>query len=185
MVGPTIPIIRRVKQITIRRWFSTSAKCERPAGRAGGDSSSTSCGLGMAERLSCDLMPLGLVISQTVAVFGRVVYHTSRTDSEPGRALISNPMNTFAAPQNFPFAIASSAVFQSACWSSKLPIRRHPHHPRCDLEQNREVSLSRQRHQQNSWGPHPDQTGLKLTATWEDVWEELPPQVRLFPHHHR
>jgi DNA processing protein len=103
----------------------------------------TPYGLGMAERLACDLANRGLVIfsgpargvdaaahrgainakGKTVAVFGTgvdIIYPKENTRLTEqmlslGGALISEfPMNTFAAPQNFPFAIASSAAFQSA-----------------------------------------------------------------------
>jgi DNA processing protein len=105
----------------------------------------TPYGLGMAERLACDLAARALVISagagrgcgrisrrgrrqETVAVLGTgvdVIYpkeHTCLTEQmlALGRRADRGILNTFAAPQNFPIAIASSVAFPSACWSWKL-----------------------------------------------------------------
>jgi DNA processing protein len=171
----------------------------------------TPYGLGMAERLACDLAARGLIIfsglargvdaaahrgainakGKTVAVFGTgvdVLYPKENTRLTEqmlslGGALISEfPMNTFAAPQNFPIrnriisGISIGVLVVEAAEYSGTRITS-----RCALEQNREVfAVPGNVTNKNSWGPNTlIKQGAKLTATWEDVWEELPPQVRL------
>jgi DNA processing protein len=52
---------------------------------------------------------------------------------------------------------------------------------RCALEQNRDVfAVPGNVTNKNAWGPNTlIKQGAKLTATWEDVWEDLPTPVRL------
>jgi DNA processing protein len=171
----------------------------------------TPYGLGMAERLACDLAARGLVIfsglargvdaaahrgainakGKTVAVFGTgvdIIYPKENTRITEqmlatGGALISEfPMNTFAAPQNFPIrnriisGISIGVLVVEAAEYSGTRITS-----RCALEQNREVfAVPGNVTNKNSWGPNTlIKQGAKLTATWEDVWEELPAPVRL------
>jgi DNA processing protein len=51
---------------------------------------------------------------------------------------------------------------------------------RCAMEQNRDVyAVPGNVTNKNAWGPNTlIKQGAKLTATWEDVWEDLPSQVR-------
>jgi DNA processing protein len=52
---------------------------------------------------------------------------------------------------------------------------------RCAMEQNRDVyAVPGNVTNKNAWGPNTlIKQGAKLTATWEDVWEDLPSQVRV------
>jgi DNA processing protein len=171
----------------------------------------TPYGLGMAERLACDLGVRGLVIfsglargvdaaahrgainarGKTVAVFGTgvdIIYPRENTRLAEqmlalGGALISEfSMNTFAAPQNFPIrnriisGISIGVLVVEAAEYSGTRITS-----RCALEQNQEVfAVPGNVTNKNSWGPNTlIKQGAKLTATWEDVWEELPAPVRL------
>src|SRR5437660_3525972 len=128
---------------------------------------------------------------KTVAVFGTgvdVPYPKENTRLADqilvlGGALISEfPIQTFPAPQNFPIRnrIISGMsmgvlVVEAAEYSGTRVTAR------CALEQNREVfAVPGNVTNKNSWGPNTlIKQGAKLVATWEDVWEELPPQVRL------
>jgi DNA processing protein len=171
----------------------------------------TPYGIGMAERLSCDLAARGLVIfsgmargvdaaghrgaikakGATVAVFGTgvdVIYPRENkriADSilETGGALVSEfPLETFAAPQNFPIrnriisGLALGVLVVEAGEYSGTRITA-----RCALEQSREIfAVPGNVTSRNSWGPNTlIKQGAKLTATWEDVWEELPAAVKL------
>jgi DNA processing protein len=128
---------------------------------------------------------------KTVAVFGTgvdIIYPKENTRITEqilalGGALISEfAMNTFAAPQNFPIrnriisGISIGVLVVEAAEYSGTRITS-----RCALEQNREVfAVPGNVTNKNSWGPNTlIKQGAKLTATWEDVWEELPSAVRL------
>jgi DNA processing protein len=128
---------------------------------------------------------------RTVAVFGTgvdVIYpkENSRLSEQIlalGGALISEfPLGTFAAPQNFPVRnrIISGMsigvlVLEAAEYSGTRITAR------CALEQNRDVfAVPGNVTNKNSWGPNTlIKQGAKLVATWEDVWEDLPQDVRL------
>src|SRR5271154_4749753 len=171
----------------------------------------TPYGLGMSERLACDLAARGLVIfsgmargidtaghrgtiaakGKTVAVWGTgvdVVYpkENARLVEQIlslGGAVISEfPIGTFAAPQNFPIrnriisGISLGVLVVEAAEYSGTRITS-----RCALEQNREVfAVPGNVTNKGSWTPNTlIKQGAKLVATWEDVWEELPTDVRL------
>ncbi len=127
----------------------------------------------------------------TVAVFGTgvdVIYpkENSRLSEQIlslGGALVSEfPLGTFAAPQNFPIRnrIISGMpigvlVVEAAEYSGTRITARMA------LEQNREVfAVPGNVTNKNSWGPNTlIKQGAHLVATWEDVWEDLPTEVRL------
>lgn len=170
----------------------------------------TPYGIGMAERLACDLALRGLVIfsglargvdaaahrgaikapGRTVAVFGTGVDEVYPKENwkliEPvlasGGALVSEfPMAAFAAPQNFPIrnriisGLSMGVLVVEAAEHSGSRITA-----RCALEQSRELfAVPSNVTSRNSWGPNTlIKQGAKLTATWEDVWEELPAAVQ-------
>ena len=128
---------------------------------------------------------------KTVAVFGTgidVIYpkenaRLSEQILSLGGALVSEfPMGTFAAPQNFPIrnriisGLSIGVLVVEAAEYSGTRITA-----RCALEQNRDVfAVPGNVTNKNSWGPNTlIKQGAKLVATWEDVWEELPEDVRL------
>jgi DNA processing protein len=170
----------------------------------------TPYGLGMAERLSCDLAARGLIIcsglargvdgaahrgalaanGKTVAVFGTgvdILYPRENVKLAEkilvqGGALVSEfPLGTFAAPQNFPIRnrIISGLSFgvlviEAGEYSGTRVTAR------CALEQNRELfAVPGNVTTRNSWGPNTlIKQGAKLTATWEDVFEDMPAGIR-------
>ncbi len=128
---------------------------------------------------------------KTVAVFGTgvdVIYprENSRLSEQIlalGGALISEfPMGTFAAPQNFPIRnriLSGMSVGVPVVEAAEYSGTRIT--ARCALEQNRDVfAVPGNVTNKNSWGPNTlIKQGAKLVATWEDVWEDLPPEVKL------
>ena len=128
---------------------------------------------------------------KTVAVFGTgvdVIYpkENSRLSEQIlalGGALISEfPLGTFAAPQNFPIRnriISGMSVGVLVVEAAEYSGTRIT--ARCALEQNRDVfAVPGNVTNKNSWGPNTlIKQGAKLVATWEDVWEDLPAEVRL------
>lgn len=128
---------------------------------------------------------------KTIAVFGTgvdVIYpkENSRLAEQIvalGGALISEfALGTFAAPQNFPIrnrilsGMSVGVLVVEAAEYSGTRITA-----RCALEQNRDVfAVPGNVTNKNSWGPNTlIKQGAKLVATWEDVWEDLPAEVRL------
>lgn len=127
---------------------------------------------------------------KTVAVFGTGVdsvyprENTKLADSilAVGGALVSEfPMATFPAPQNFPIRnriISGLAVGVLVIEAGEYSGTRIT--SRCALEQNREVfAVPGNVTSKGSWTPNTlIKQGAKLVATWEDVFEDLPADVR-------
>jgi len=128
---------------------------------------------------------------KTVAVLGTgidVMYPKENTRLTEqiialGGALITEfPVGTSPAPQNFPIRnriisgmSAGVLVIEAAEYSGTRITSR------CALEQNRDVyAVPGNVTNKGSWGPNTlIKQGAKLVATWEDVWEDLPTEVRL------
>lgn len=100
-----------------------------------------------------------------------------------GGAIVSEvPAGTFPAPQNFPrrnriiSGLSLGVVVVEASENSGTRVTA-----RCAAEQNRDLfAVPGNVTNRNSWTPNTlIKQGAKLVATWEDVWEELPSQVRL------
>jgi len=170
----------------------------------------TPYGLGMAERLACDLANRGLVIVSglargidaaahrgaltakgcTVAIFGTgidVMYprenqKIAESMLKLGGAWVTEfPVGAFAAPQNFPIRnriISGLAVGVLVIEAGEYSGTRIT--SRCALEQNREVfAVPGNVTSKGSWTPNTlIKQGAKLVATWEDVFEDLPADVR-------
>jgi DNA processing protein len=127
---------------------------------------------------------------RTVAVWGTgldVVYpkENKRLAEEiilAGGAIVSEqPMGTFPAPQNFPLRnriISGMSVGVLVVEAGEQSGTRVT--ARCALEQNRDVyAVPGNVTSRNAWGPNTlIKQGARLTATWEDIWEDLPSQVR-------
>lgn len=99
-----------------------------------------------------------------------------------GCILSEFPMGTFPAPQNFPLrnrilsGMSIGVLVIEAAENSGTRITA-----RCAMEQNRDVyAVPGNVTNKNAWGPNTlIKQGAKLTATWEDVWEDLPSEVRM------
>ena len=100
-----------------------------------------------------------------------------------GGAIVSEvPLGTFPAPQNFPrrnrilscLSIAVLVVEASENSGTRVTAR-------CAADQNRDLyAVPGNVTNKGSWTPNTlIKQGAKLVATWEDVWEDLPSQVRL------
>jgi DNA processing protein len=127
----------------------------------------------------------------TVAVWGTgidVVYpKENRKLAEEilalGGAIVSEvPMGTFPAPQNFPrrnriiSGLSIGVLVVEASENSGTRVTA-----RCAAEQNRDLyAVPGNVTSKGSWTPNTlIKQGAKLVATWEDIWEDLPSQVRL------
>jgi DNA processing protein len=99
-----------------------------------------------------------------------------------GCILSEFPLGTFPAPQNFPVrnrvlsGMSVGVLVVEAAEHSGTRITA-----RCAMEQNRDVyAVPGNVTNKGSWTPNTlIKQGAKLTATWEDVWEDLPAEVRL------
>jgi len=100
-----------------------------------------------------------------------------------GGTIVSEyPLGTFPAPQNFPIRnriISGMSVGVLVIEAAEYSGTRIT--ARCAMEQNRDVyAVPGNVTNKNAWGPNTlIKQGAKLTATWEDVWEDLPSQIRL------
>jgi DNA processing protein len=100
-----------------------------------------------------------------------------------GGAIVSElPMGTFPAPQNFPrrnrilSGLSVGVLVVEASENSGTRVTA-----RCAADQNRDLfAVPGNVTSKGSWTPNTlIKQGAKLVATWEDVWEDLPSQVRL------
>ena len=99
-----------------------------------------------------------------------------------GCLLSEFPTGTFPAPQNFPLrnrvlsGMSIGVLVIEAAEHSGTRITA-----RCAMEQNRDVyAVPGNVTNKNAWGPNTlIKQGAKLTATWEDIWEDLPSQTRI------
>jgi DNA processing protein len=100
-----------------------------------------------------------------------------------GGAIVSEmATGTFPAPQNFPrrnrilSGLSIAVLVVEAAENSGTRVTA-----RCAAEQNRDLfAVPGNVTSKNSWTPNTlIKQGAKLVATWEDVWEDLPSQVRL------
>lgn len=168
----------------------------------------TPYGSGIAEMLGRDLSVRKLLIVSgmargidtcahkallrpTVAVWGTgidVVYpkenrKLAENILELGGAIVSEvPLGTFPAPLNFPrrnriiSGLSIGVLVVEASENSGTRVTA-----RCAGEQNRDLyAVPGNVTSKASWTPNTlIKQGAKLVATWEDVWEDLPPQIRV------
>ncbi len=128
---------------------------------------------------------------KTVAVWGTgidVIYpkenkKLAESIVSTGGAVVSEyPLGTFPAPQNFPLrnrilsGLSIGVLVIEAAENSGTRITA-----RCAHEQDRDVyAVPGNVTNKNAWGPNTlIKQGAKLTATWEDIWEDLPSKIRL------
>jgi DNA processing protein len=128
---------------------------------------------------------------KTVAVWGTgidVVYpkenkKLAESIVASGGTIVSEyPLGTFPAPQNFPvrnrilsgMSIGVLVIEAGEYSGTRITAR-------LAMEQNRDVfAVPGNVTNKNAWGPNTlIKQGAKLTATWEDVWEDLPSTIRV------
>jgi DNA processing protein len=128
---------------------------------------------------------------KTVAVWGTgidVVYPKENKKlaegivASGGTIVSEYPLGTFPAPQNFPVRnriLSGMSVGVLVIEAGEYSGTRIT--ARCAMEQNRDVyAVPGNVTNKNAWGPNTlIKQGAKLTATWEDVWEDLPSQIRM------
>jgi DNA processing protein len=128
---------------------------------------------------------------KTVAVWGTgidVVYPkenkklAERIVASGGAIVSEFPLGTFPAPQNFPLRnriLSGMSVGVLVVEGGEYSGTRIT--ARCAMEQNRDVfAVPGNVTNKSAWGPNTlIKQGAKLTATWEDIWEEMPSQIRL------
>ncbi len=99
-----------------------------------------------------------------------------------GGAIVSEvPLGTFPAPQNFPrrnriiSGLSIAVLVVEAAENSGTRVTA-----RCAEDQNRDLfAVPGNVTNKGSWTPNTlIKQGAKLTATWEDIWEELPSNAR-------
>ena len=127
---------------------------------------------------------------KTVAVWGTgidVVYPKENKKlaenivASGGTIVSEYPLGTFPAPQNFPvrnrilsgMSIGVLVIEAGEYSGTRITAR-------CAMEQNRDVfAVPGNVTNKNAWGPNTlIKQGAKLTASWEDVWEDLPSVIR-------
>ena len=128
---------------------------------------------------------------KTVAVWGTgidVIYPKENKKlaenivASGGTIVSEYPLGTFPAPQNFPIrnrilsGMSIGVLVVEAAEHSGTRITA-----RLAMEQDRDVyAVPGNVTNKNAWGPNTlIKQGAKLTATWEDVWEDLPSEIRL------
>jgi len=100
-----------------------------------------------------------------------------------GGAIVSEfALGTFPAPQNFPIrnrTLSGMSIGVLVVEGGEYSGTRIT--ARCALEQERDVyAVPGNATNKNAWGPNTlIKQGAKLTATWEDIWEDLASQVRI------
>jgi len=127
---------------------------------------------------------------KTVAVLGTGVDYIYPRENKKladeilatGGAIVSEfAVGTFPAPQNFPIRnriISGMSIGVLVVEAGEYSGTRIT--ARCALEQDRDVyAVPGNVTNKNSWGPNTlIKQGARLVATWEDVWEGLPADLR-------
>lgn len=127
----------------------------------------------------------------TVAVWGTgidVIYPKENKKlaeqivAQGGTIVSEFQLGTFPAPQNFPIrnrTLSGMSVGVLVVEGGEYSGTRIT--ARCALEQGRDVyAVPGNATNKNAWGPNTlIKQGAKLTATWEDIWEDLPSQIRM------